>query len=451
MCPVNLLTIPYPLLSVRPSYVGTKPEPRRQYSPSNDLAVRCLAEMGVTRKSKDYVDCEKFITWFQERNPFNFKDEHLHSLSSGLVSKTTHEPGELSPADLFISNSDKKILSKEGATQGDNSAMGFYSCSTIPLVRNLDFSAKVDIWIEDLEELSRIATREPQVAYAAYIYGLSKRWTYVCRTTPDISEMMKRLERKVFSLPARDGGLSIYNISEISDAEYDYSVRVTAQQRDAIYDKCSGEYFENDNERYEAKESITKDRLAFFKQKHDRLISQLNEHNALALRYNFQIKDVVKVCACGEVNSVNHWLICKKGGYVSLRHNWVRDVVSKLLVNVKCKDVQIEPPLLSTRDYQLPCGSITADQARLDISARSVWNKLGRAFFDVRVFHAPAPSNMNKSIPQMYSHHDNLKKRAYNARVIQVEKGTFTPLVFSTTGGMEREAHRFLKRLAERT
>ncbi|KAG1676028.1 Methyltransferase-like protein 23 [Nymphon striatum] len=49
------------------------------------------------------------------------------------------------------------------------------------------------------------------------------------------------------------------------------------------------------------------------------------------------------------------------------------------------------------------------------------------------------------------SHHENLKKRAYNARVIEVEKGTFTPLVFSTTGGMGREAQKLLKILAERT
>ena len=56
---------------------------------------------------------------------------------------------------------------------------------------------------------------------------------------------------------------------------------------------------------------------------------------------------------------------------------------------------------------------------------------------DIRVFHAPATSNRNlKSIPKMYIHHEELKKKAYNARVIQVEKGVFTPMVFSTTGGM---------------
>ena len=42
---------------------------------------------------------------------------------------------------------------------------------------------KVQEWIKDVEQLSDIAKREPQVAYSAYIYGLSKRWNYVCRTT----------------------------------------------------------------------------------------------------------------------------------------------------------------------------------------------------------------------------------------------------------------------------
>ncbi len=50
----------------------------------------------------------------------------------------------------------------------------------------------------------------------------------------------------------------------------------------------------------------------------------------------------------------------------------------------------------------------------------------------------------------MYLSHENAKNQAYNSRVIQVEKGTFTPLVFSTSGGMGKEAQQFLKRVAER-
>ena len=50
----------------------------------------------------------------------------------------------------------------------------------------------------------------------------------------------------------------------------------------------------------------------------------------------------------------------------------------------------------------------------------------------------------------MYKHHENEKKRHYNARVMQIEKGTFTPLVFCTTGGMAPEAQKVVKRLAEK-
>ena len=185
-----------------------------------------------------------------------------------------------------MANSNKIILSQEGVTQGDNAAMGFYSCSTIPLIRtsatniadvkqvwyaddaagggkikdleswwnklcstgplfgyypkpsktwvivksehyeaakeafpdlNITtvghkylgsyigtnvgkeefISDKVTEWCKDLKQLSEIASREPQAAYSAFIYGLSKRWTYVCRTTPDISELLKPLEYSI--------------------------------------------------------------------------------------------------------------------------------------------------------------------------------------------------------------------------------------------------------------
>ena len=37
----------------------------------------------------------------------------------------------------------------------------------------------------------------------------------------------------------------------------------------------------------------------------------------------------------------------------------------------------------------------------------------------------------------------------YNDRILQVEKGSFSPLIFSTSGGMGPECTRFHKRVAE--
>ena len=139
--------------------------------------------------------------------------------------------------------------------------------------------------------------------------------------------------------------------------------------------------------------------------------------------------------------------MCKRGGFVSLRHNSLRDTTASLVEKV-CKDVYIEPPLIPLTGETLPASSNTADEARLDISARSFWTPLGRAFFDIRVLHPGAPTNKSKSLLQMYAHHEQEKKRTYNTRIIEVEKATFTPLVFSTSGGMGKEASIFLKRLA---
>ena len=50
----------------------------------------------------------------------------------------------------------------------------------------------------------------------------------------------------------------------------------------------------------------------------------------------------------------------------------------------------------------------------------------------------------------MYKTHETRKKASYNARVLEIERGTFTPIVFSTTGGMGMEAQALFKRVAER-
>ena len=43
----------------------------------------------------------------------------------------------------------------------------------------------------------------------------------------------------------------------------------------------------------------------------------------------------------------------------------------------------------------------------------------------------------------IYRMHENEKKRLYSRRVLDIEHGTFTPLVFTTTGGMGNECLRY--------
>ena len=60
-----------------------------------------------------------------------------------------------------------------------------------------------------------------------------------------------------------------------------------------------------------------------------------------------------------------------------------------------------------------------------------------------------ATSYLSKPLKSIYRENENQKKAAYNDRVINTEKASFTPLVFSTTGGMGPECQRLNKRLAE--
>ena len=75
-----------------------------------------------------------------------------------------------------------------------------------------------------------------------------------------------------------------------------------------------------------------------------------------------------------------------------------------------------------------------------------------RAFFDVRitVTHLNAPSHRNKSAESVLKVNVDEKKRAYNSRILEVEHGTFTPLVFATNGIMSKECVRFHKILADK-
>ena len=63
--------------------------------------------------------------------------------------------------------------------------------------------------------------------------------------------------------------------------------------------------------------------------------------------------------------------------------------------------------------------------------------------------HPNAVSYKELSPKQKYKLHEDEKKRKYASRIIEVKNGTFTPLVFTTTGGMSQECQRYNSRLAE--
>ena len=69
--------------------------------------------------------------------------------------------------------------------------------------------------------------------------------------------------------------------------------------------------------------------------------------------------------------------------------------------------------------------------------------------FDIRVTHPNCLSNLGKSPTEIYREHENLKQTEYEERVLQSEKASFTPLIFTTSGGMGPMCTSLFKRLAE--
>ncbi|PFX16729.1 Uncharacterized protein K02A2.6 [Stylophora pistillata] len=146
--------------------------------------------------------------------------------------------------------------------------------------------------------------------------------------------------------------------------------------------------------------------------------------------------------------TVDHAMICKRGGFVIQRQNELRDLEADLL-SIVYTDVEVEPVLKDITEEQLSRGSNRAQDARLDVRARGFLDPQSSAFFDVRVCHPNAESYKDREPQQIYRIHENDKKRLYLRRVLDVEHGSFTPLVSTTTGGMGMECIRYHSRLAE--
>ena len=112
-----------------------------------------------------------------------------------------------------------------------------------PNFKTLYVSKKISTWIKAVENLAEIGATEPHAAFSAFTHCLQSQWTFVSRAMPDISALFEPLEqairhgllktllrrdvsdceRELISLPARFGGLGIFNPTESSNIAYQNS------------------------------------------------------------------------------------------------------------------------------------------------------------------------------------------------------------------------------------
>ena len=418
---------------------------------------------------------------------------HVNASKTHLITKECHR----ATADAVFGDTEVKITadgkSHLGASLGTTSFTELY-------VKN-----KVEKWCEELLHLSSIAETHPQAAYAGFTHGLVNKWSYLTRAIENIGPLLQPLEdvirskfipalsgmpapseevRDLLALPCRLGGLGILNPTRTASHEFQASVEITTPIVSSILSHESRYTYETLSDQLSAVAEIKKRKRARQSSSASELKSKLPPdlqramdlstekgtsnwltvlpveefgfslhkgafRDALALRYGWPLSNIPQTCSCGSNFTVEHMLSCAKGGYPSIRHNEIRDFTAHLMTEV-CHNVAVEPHLQPLTGESLHgLSSNTEDGARLDVAADGFWgSRFERAFFDVRVFNPYAPSNKRSMLQACYRKHENTKKRAYDQRIREVEHGTFSALVFSSTGGMGRQAITTYKRLA---
>ena len=153
-------------------------------------------------------------------------------------------------------------------------------------------------------------------------------------------------------------------------------------------------------------------------QSYDYVLNKQFFRDAILMRYGWPIPNTPQFCECGSKFDINHALTCKKGGYVIMRHDRIRDMEANILRDI-CKDVRVEPELLPVENVMIQNGN-NSEKARLDVSAIGVWNPMEKTFLDVRVVHPNSKTYQGLSIQQIYTNNEKQKKSAYNNRIIQV-------------------------------
>ena len=109
-------------------------------------------------------------------------------------------------------------------------------------------------------------------------------------------------------------------------------------------------------------------------------------------------------CSCGHPFSAEHTVLSNCRGFLSTRHNEVRNITASLLSEV-CHAISMEPHLLSLWGESMSHRSaITNNGACLDIAVHGFCkgDRFEKGFTDMKVFNPCARSNYHVSLTSVY-------------------------------------------------
>jgi len=322
------------------------------------------------------------------------------------------------------------------------------------------------------------------------------------------------LDRALYALPSRLGGLNLDNPMEQAKHKFRDSVELSKCLKDLIENKgaeddplsnpafCSqtDDEDQGDSEETEAKESktvwekqrearkaIKSRRRLLEKAEAERVLQQLPQQeqravelaqrkgasaifttlplekygftfaskrdfrDILCMRYRKHIPGLPARCTCLQPYSLDHSQICPKGGFIALRHDEPKNLFGRLARRV-FRDVEVEPELEQLSGEVLDKKSANRqDEARSDVRVRNFWGNRKDAFFEFRVFYPFASSHASKKTAEaMFLSVEKARKREYEERINVVDNGSFSPMILASTGGIGDQMSMALKVLAER-
>ena len=230
-------------------------------------------------------------------------------------------------------------------------------------------------WVDKFEKLSFVAKTEPQCALSGLTKSLQAEWNFSHRVLGGSSQLFQpienllmetflpallgtssisSMERPLFCLPARKGGLGVSNPTSFADESHNTSREAVTVLYDAIVDPHG---FSHENHRKQMSRSRKKHHR-IMEEKHEELLGELmnelpadqvlpvkriNEGNlsdwrtalpisaenfdfsevefrdALSVRYNKNLNASPTFCdGCQSPITLRHALACKRGGLLTL-------------------------------------------------------------------------------------------------------------------------------------
>ena len=217
------------------------------------------------------------------------------------------------------------------------------------------------------------------------MFGFKHKFTFFLRTVPDIDYLLpieetlrsrfipaitgghicSDAERALLALPVKFGGLGLQNLSEVANTELLNSKEITRELYENVIKQNKD--FQIDSEKTKTIKIESKGgKISNYKNKLQELRNSMNEKmkrcndisnetgssnwlsvilmrkfnyvlnkqqfwDSIRLRYGWPIPGLPVSCSCEEGFNVQLAMSCKKGGFVTLRHNEVRDIAATLL------------------------------------------------------------------------------------------------------------------------